>query len=120
MISVRSRIQRRQNQQHFPLYSLTVDAPYTSRQATYDLRRLRRKGLIRRLPQSQRYQLTPLGRTVAVLFSKTYGRVLSPGLAILDLTLDPAVGARSPLHVAWRQLNRNLDEFIDHRMLAAA
>jgi hypothetical protein len=29
---------------------------------TYDLRRLRRKGLIRRIPRSQRYELTELGR----------------------------------------------------------
>jgi len=32
---------------------------YTTRQMTYDLRRLRRKGFIRRLPRSHRYQLTP-------------------------------------------------------------
>jgi len=31
---------------------------YTARQATYDLRRVRRKGLIRRIPHSQRYELT--------------------------------------------------------------
>ncbi|VBA61008.1 hypothetical protein [Mycobacterium attenuatum] len=31
---------------------------YTSRQATYDLRRLKRKGLIVRLPGHHRYQLT--------------------------------------------------------------
>ena len=35
---------------------------YTSRQATYDLRRLKRKGLIAKLPGHHRYQLTPLGR----------------------------------------------------------
>jgi len=32
-------------------------APYTSRQATYDLRRLRRKGLIAKIAGTQRYQL---------------------------------------------------------------
>jgi hypothetical protein len=55
--------------------------PYTSRQATYDLRRLKRKGLIVRLPGHHRYQLTPRGRRVAVLFTKVYGRVLAPCLA---------------------------------------
>ena len=60
---------------------------YTSRQATYDLRRLKRKGLIVRLPGHHRYQLTPLGRRVAVLFTKVYGRVLAPGLAELDPSL---------------------------------
>lgn len=50
-----------------------LDAAYTRRQATYDLRRLKRKRLILKMPHSHRYQLTSLGRTVAVLFAKTYG-----------------------------------------------
>jgi hypothetical protein len=58
----------------------------------YDLRRLRRKGIIASIPHSHRYQLTPHGRRVAVLFTKTYGRVLAPGLVQLDLRL--------PAHVA--------------------
>jgi hypothetical protein len=41
------------------LVTSLLDAPYTSRQATYDLRRLKRKGLIVRLPGRHRYQLTP-------------------------------------------------------------
>jgi hypothetical protein len=50
-----------------------LGCPYTSCQATYDLRRLKRKGLIVRLPGHHRYQLTPLGRRVAVLFTKVTG-----------------------------------------------
>jgi hypothetical protein len=60
---------------------------YTARQMTYDLRRLRRKGLIRRHPRSQRYQLTPDGRRLAVFFSKTYARIVCPSLAELDPNL---------------------------------
>ena len=71
--------------------------PYTSRQATYDLRRLKRKGLIVRLPGHHRYQLTPLGRRVAVLFTKVYGRVLAPGLA----ELDPRLPTISPTGAIW-------------------
>jgi hypothetical protein len=48
-----------------------LDAPYTTRQATYDLRRLKRKGLIRTLHGAHRYELTSVGRTVAVLFTKS-------------------------------------------------
>jgi hypothetical protein len=55
-----------------------LDVSYTSRQATYDLRRLRRKKLIERLPHSNRYQLTALGRRVAVLFTKAHERILAP------------------------------------------
>lgn len=34
---------------------------YTARHTTYDLRPLRRKGFIRRIPRSQRYELTSEG-----------------------------------------------------------
>jgi hypothetical protein len=37
-------------------------APYSARQATYDLRRLKRKGLIVKIAHTHRYQLTNLGR----------------------------------------------------------
>ncbi|MGI8803091.1 MAG: hypothetical protein ACR2KV_13120, partial [Solirubrobacteraceae bacterium] len=57
---------------------------YSSRQATYDLRRVRRKGLIRRIPRSQRYELTDEGRRIAVFFTKTYTRIVNPALAELD------------------------------------
>src|SRR5882724_5164522 len=79
-----------------------LDAPYTTRQATYDLRRLKRKGLILKTPHSHRYQLTPLGRRVAVLFTKTYGRVLAPGLSALDPYLPEEVAAGNHLSTAWR------------------
>jgi len=92
---------------------------YSTRQATYDLRRLRRKALITRLPHSHRYQLTPLGRRVGVLFTKAHGRVLAPGLALLDPTLPPDVAQRSPLAHAWRQLDRALNDFLEHQLLAA-
>lgn len=95
-----------------------LDAPYTHRQATYDLRRLRRKGLITRRPHSQRYDLTVVGRQVAVLFTKTHGRVLTPGLAATSPTLPDEIAARSPLSVAWRQFHRQLDRFIDQGLAA--
>jgi hypothetical protein len=92
---------------------------YTSRQATYDLRRLKRKELIVRLPGHHRYQLTPLGRRVAVLFTKVYGRVLAPGLATLDPGLPTDLAERSQLALAWRQLDRQLDQFTNTALTAA-
>lgn len=56
------------------LMATLLDQPYSTKQATYDLRRLRRKGLIERQPHSHRYLLTERGRLVAVLFTKTYGQ----------------------------------------------
>jgi hypothetical protein len=100
------------------LVATLLDSSYTARQATYDLRRLKRKGLIERVPRSHRYHLTPLGRRVAVLFTKTYGRVLAPGLVQLDPRLPAEVTARSPLATAWRRLDRALDDYIGCQIAA--
>jgi hypothetical protein len=107
------------NRQLVDLVSSLLNDPYTSRQATYDLRRLRRKGLIAKIPHSRRYQLTPVGRQVAVFFTKTYCRVLTPGLAALDVDLSTDLAQRSPLATAWRRLDRSLDEFLEAQMRAA-
>ncbi len=107
------------NRQLTEIVATLLDEPYTSRQATYDLRRLKRKELIERLPHTNRYQLTPLGRRVAVLFTKAHGRVLAPGLALLDPRLPAEVANRSPLALAWRKLDKTLDEFIDDKLVAA-
>ena len=101
------------------LVTALLDHPYTSRQATYDLRRLKRKGLIVRLSGHHRYQLTPLGRRVAVLFTKTYGRVLAPGLAALDPRLPAELVRRSPLAMAWRQFDCALDNFMSEALTTA-
>jgi len=99
--------------------SAQLGCRYTSRQATYDLRRLKRKGLIVRLPGHHRYQLTPLGRRVAVLFTKVYGRVLAPGLAELNPRLPTDLAHPSDLAGAWRQLDRRLDQFTNATLTAA-
>jgi len=96
-----------------------LQASYTCRQATYDLRRLKRKGLIVKVPHSHRYQLTSHGRKIAVLFTKAFGRVLAPGLTALDLRLPEDVAARSKLATAWRQLERAIDDFMEREMIAA-
>jgi hypothetical protein len=96
-----------------------LDPAYTTRQATYDLRRLKRKGLILKICHSHRYQLTDLGRRVAVLFTKTYGRVLAPGLIVLDPQLPASLKRHSPLATAWQQLDSALEDFASRQLLAA-
>jgi hypothetical protein len=51
------------------------------RELSADLRRLRRKQLIRRLPHSRTYVLTSDGIRVAVFYTKVHGRLLRPLLA---------------------------------------
>lgn len=107
------------NRQLVRLMADVLDRPYTVRQATYDLRRLRRKGLVARLPKSQTYQVTPYGRRVAVLFTKAHMRVLAPGLALLAPELPPDLTIRSPLATAWRQFDARLDAYINGQLIAA-
>jgi len=78
------------------------------------LRRLRRKQIITRIPGTHRYQLIPADRAVVVLFTKSYGRILGPGLAVPDPQLPPGLAVRSPLALAWKDLLREFDHFIDH------
>jgi len=91
---------------------------YTARQATYDLRR-HRKGLIRRIPHSQRYELTEEGRRIAVFFTKTYTRIVNPSLAELDPGLPDAIARRAPLARAWRDFEHALDDRIEQAAIAA-
>jgi hypothetical protein len=53
---------------------------YSSAQASYDLRRLRLKGLIVRNAHTHSYQLTDLGCRIAAFFTKLYERLYRPGL----------------------------------------
>jgi hypothetical protein len=80
---------------------------------------LKRKGLIAKIAGTHRYQSTSLGRRVAVLFTKTYSRVLAPGLTAIDPRLPEDVTARSTLSMAWRSLQKALDDFIETKMIAA-
>jgi hypothetical protein len=92
---------------------------YTARQMTYDLRRLRRKGLIRRVPRTQRYQLTSEGRRLAVFFTKTYTRIVCPTLAELDPALPHAIARHTALGRPWREFEHALDQRIADAAITA-
>jgi hypothetical protein len=92
---------------------------YTARRMTYDLRRLRRKGLIRRLPRSNRYELTSTGRRLAVFFTKTYAGIVNPSLAELDPSLPDAIARHTPLGRPWREFQQALDARIADAALTA-
>ena len=92
---------------------------YGPRQMTYDLRRLRRKGFIQRIPRTQRYELTSEGRRLAVFFTKTYTRIVNPALAELDPKLPAEIATRSPLASSWRTFERAIDAKIKQAAIAA-
>ena len=87
---------------------------YTSSQMTYDLRRLRRKGLIRRQPRSNTYLLTPDGLRVAVFYTKVYARLLRP---LLALDHPPAA---PELRQALRVIDNHVVTSITHARLSCA
>ncbi len=72
-----------------PLLGKSAQA-MTQGQMTYHLRRLRLHGLIERLPKSHRYRVTDQGWRIAFFCTRTYNRILRPGLAQLipDAVLD--------------------------------
>ncbi|MGC8489707.1 MAG: hypothetical protein ACP5QO_16015 [Clostridia bacterium] len=63
------------------MHGLLGAQPYTPANATYDLRRLRLKGIIVRVPQSHRYRVTPEGLRICLAVTKLYQRVLAPAVS---------------------------------------
>jgi hypothetical protein len=91
-----------------------LGTPYGPSQMTYDLRRLRRKGLIRRRPHSNSYVLTPDGIHIAIFYTKVYGRLLRPLLA------DDHPPASRELRQALRVVDTHLVAAIDRAHLPMA
>jgi hypothetical protein len=82
---------------------------YTASQMTYDLRRLRLKGLIFRPPKTHRYFLTPHGWKMARLFTRLEARVFRPAVAMF--TSNDAV-LPFPLRTSLNRVDAQLDELI--------
>lgn len=97
------------------LLSLTRE-DYTASQMSYDLRRLRLKGLIARLDGSHRYILTTYGRRVACLMTKLQQRIFDVATA--------AVGAPtalpSGLTRAFARLDAEIGKLVADAHLAPA
>jgi predicted MarR family transcription regulator len=62
----------------------TTAGTYTAQQATYDLRRLCRKGLLHRRRGTHRYVVTPYGWKVARLYARLEARVFRPALTAIE------------------------------------
>jgi hypothetical protein len=87
---------------------------YSMNQASYDLTRLRRNDLIRRVPGRNLYTLTPDGLAFAIFYTKVHNRILRPVLAATTPQAPPA------LRAAIRQIDRHLDTRLAHARLPAA
>jgi hypothetical protein len=90
---------------------------YDQTRMTYDLRRLRLKGLIVRVPRSHRYLLTPLGRRAALFMSKSFTRIVRPVLHRVDPALPD--NADDALRRAWLNCERAIDQAVAQARIAA-
>ena len=87
---------------------------YTLNQMSYDLVRLRSKGLIARRPGTNTYDLTPDGQRVAIFYTKVHDRLLRPLIAA-DSPPAPV-----ELRRALATVDRHVNTYIDQARLGKA
>jgi hypothetical protein len=97
-----------------PLLGL-LPGTMTAGQATYDLRRLRVHGLIRRIPHSNRYLPTEDGLRAALVLTQTHNRILTPAIAAAN---DPLTDLPH-LHRAINNVKTLIDHYATQQGLAA-
>ena len=88
----------------------------TTGAVTYDLRRLRLHGLVRRIPRTHRDQLTERGLRYALFFTRSFDRLFRPGLATVlpDQTLSD-----SSLRASFRQMESAMTSWVTRAKLAS-
>ena len=96
-----------------PLLGLDL-SEFTPGMMTYDLRRLRLRGLIERIPGKHRYTVTDYGIRIALFYTRTYARVLRSGLTMLFDTQIP-----TNIQTAFNRLDVLIDKHCTQAKLAA-
>jgi hypothetical protein len=96
------------------LVSQLLEGPYSTSQMTYDLRRLRLKGLVIRVPHTNSYTLSDNGIRFAVTYTKLGRRVLPP---LLAADHPPAP---TELRQAFRVIDNHVDNYLEHARLRLA
>jgi hypothetical protein len=91
-----------------------LGAPYSMNQASYDLARLSRNGLITRIPRRNLYALTADGLRFAIFYTKVHDRVLRPLMAGDQPQAPP------PLRAALRVIDGEVTRRIAAARLPAA
>ena len=102
--------------QHWaPLLGKTPES-MTPGQMTYHLRRLRLHHLIERIPHTHRYRVTNFGWRTALFRTRTYNRLLRPGLA---QSMSPAAPDNTSLRRSFDQLDQAIEQYLQQQNLAA-
>jgi len=96
----------------------TTTDQYTPGRMSYDLRRLRLRGLIARIPGTQRYIVTTYGLKVAFFYSKVHIRILRPGWAAL--ANEDTADIPRPISNILNKLDAEVDRLCNDAQLRAA
>jgi hypothetical protein len=92
---------------------------YTAAKMSYDLRRLRLKGLIFRKAGSTRCYLTPYGLKVSLFLTRLHARLLRPGFAALEPENSSSIP--HPLRAALHRVDEEIQHMLQNaRFLAKA
>jgi hypothetical protein len=102
-----------------PIVQAVLNVPaeaYSASQMSYDLRRLRLKGLVARVAGSHTYLLTSYGRRVAYLMTKLQQRIFN----LAGLALATAADVPATLAKAFREIDAELERLVANAHLAPA
>ena len=99
-----------------PRVAALLGRSYSASQMTYDLRRLRLRGLIQRQPGTHRYHITSYGLRVTFFYSKLYLRIFRPHAPALSADGDAFPRA---LRTAFEQLDAAIEHIHREAALAA-
>jgi hypothetical protein len=92
-----------------------LGTPCSMNQASYDLARLRRHGLIQRVPRTNTCRLTSEGLTFALIYSRVHDKVLYPLTAH-----DQPIAAPADVRAAWSTITRHIDSTVAAARLGRA
>jgi predicted MarR family transcription regulator len=87
----------------------------TQGKMSYDLRRLRLKGLIARIPATNRYTVTTFGLQASLFYTKVYLRILRPGMAAI---CEPIQTIPSPLRDAFSKIEKEISHLCNQAKLS--
>ena len=91
-----------------------LGAPYSMAQASYDLARLRRNGLMTRRPHANTYDLTADGLAFSVFYTKVHDRDVAPLFAAGQSQAPPQLSS------APRTIEHRIDQLLAAAQLPAA
>ena len=89
---------------------------FTQGRMSYQLRCLRLHGRIERIPKTHCYRLPSFGFRIAIFCTRTYARILCPGLG---LVLPGTSSFPSALRRSFDKLERQINSWVDEAKLAA-